>query len=107
MDSNDAEDRRIKATDDILAARFAKPEVVVKRGPGRPRKEITKAAVASNIKNGSEVWVQAMCAAIISKQVLSANDVQKIVPIADAVVAAWKEKFRFIVHSDRKEEESE
>jgi hypothetical protein len=91
--NEDLEGERSRKTDQVLNDRFAVPPEV-KKGPGRPKKEITEAQVAVNVKHGSEVWVQACCAAIISKQVLSPSDVQKAAIIADEVVKQWKERYK-------------
>jgi hypothetical protein len=87
----DADVQRMTETDRQLAERFNPPVVEEKRGPGRPRKEVIESA--SDPRHGAEVWVQAICAAMISKQVAHAAHVEGIVPIADAVLEAYKIRF--------------
>lgn len=84
---NELEESRAAETDAVLRERFAdQPE---KRGPGRPPKD----KIAEVNSALAKVWTDAVCAAIVSKQVLSAADVEKAVPIADAVVEAYKVRF--------------
>lgn len=89
--AKDGDDIRVEMTDEELVARFnPATDAEPKRGPGRPPKpKFDEAAVSE-----AAVWTQAMCAAIIAKQILSAADVAKAAPIADAVLTAYKERFK-------------
>jgi hypothetical protein len=86
----DPEVQRSNTTDDELVAMFNRSDAeVVKRGPGRPPKD----KIAEINSALADVWIRATCAAIVSKQVLSASDVPKATAIADAVVDLYKTKF--------------
>jgi hypothetical protein len=89
---NDPEVARAKETDVFLSQVLPKEKP---RGPGRPKKVevMSSDKTVKGLDAQQEVWIAIMAAAMTTLQIRTAKEIERCLPIADAVLEEFNSRW--------------